>query len=192
MNVDELWRYAEITYARPGVSAACLRLQDECGADVNLLLAAAWLASRGLIWDAATVDALIAGCAAWRREVIAPLRSARRRFKADQPAFYSAAQTLELSAEQVQLRYLQSELQIRSGQADGICSVAKTGGAPDALVANLAAYRACHENVGSVEPGDVSGDGGRGAAGRALGPSPWQGLLHALKRAPVERSPDGG
>lgn len=180
MNVDELWRYAEINYARPGVAAACLRLQDECGADVNLLLTAAWLASRGLVWDASAVDALIVGCAAWQSEVIAPLRSARRRFKAGQPAFYAAAQTLELSAEQVQLRYLQSELQIRSGRADGI-SAAKSGGGSNALTANLATYRACHENVAGAASSDISGEGEKRAAGREREQNPWQLLLHALK-----------
>lgn len=41
MHTD-LWNFALHLYARPGVEAACLALQDE-GADVCLLLCGAWL-----------------------------------------------------------------------------------------------------------------------------------------------------
>ena len=40
------WQYSIVFYARPGVAAACLALQDREKADVNLILLAFWLASR--------------------------------------------------------------------------------------------------------------------------------------------------
>ena len=43
----DLWSFALSTYARPGVEAACLRVQEQ-GADVCLLLCGAWLEQRGV------------------------------------------------------------------------------------------------------------------------------------------------
>ena len=44
---ESLWDFASRCYAQPGVAENCLAAQDSVGADVNLLLAAAWLAARG-------------------------------------------------------------------------------------------------------------------------------------------------
>ncbi|WP_284733726.1 TIGR02444 family protein, partial [Pseudomonas aeruginosa] len=42
-----VWKFAVDVYARPGVETACLALQEQ-GADVCLLLVAAWLGRRGV------------------------------------------------------------------------------------------------------------------------------------------------
>ena len=42
------WDYSLKTYNRPHVGKACLRLQEEAGADVNLVLLCLWLAARGV------------------------------------------------------------------------------------------------------------------------------------------------
>lgn len=73
--------YAAALYARPGVAAACLTLQDELGADVNLLLSACWLAARGRRLEPHEAEVLRALAAAWREPVLAPLRAARRAMK---------------------------------------------------------------------------------------------------------------
>lgn len=70
--------YAAALYARPGVAEACLELQDRQGADVNLLLAACWLAARGARLDPDAAEQLRELAAAWRENVVAPLRQARR------------------------------------------------------------------------------------------------------------------
>ena len=41
------WRFSLELYARDGVPAACLALQDREGADVNLVLLALWLGESG-------------------------------------------------------------------------------------------------------------------------------------------------
>jgi uncharacterized protein (TIGR02444 family) len=48
IGADELWQFSEQHYARPGVAAACLALQDEHGANVNLLLLLLLLEELGL------------------------------------------------------------------------------------------------------------------------------------------------
>ena len=42
----ELWEFSLDFYARPGVSAALIELQDRAGLDVNLILFALWLGAR--------------------------------------------------------------------------------------------------------------------------------------------------
>jgi uncharacterized protein (TIGR02444 family) len=82
---DALWEYALGVYRRPGVEAACLRLQDEAGLDVLMLLFCLWAArEHGRLGAQAMARALTA-LAPWSDGVIAPLRAARRRLKTDMP-----------------------------------------------------------------------------------------------------------
>lgn len=76
------WRFALEIYAKPGVGAACLRLQDEFGVDVNVLLVALYAATRlGIVVGAEEAAALDAAAAAWRRRAVGPLRALRRDLK---------------------------------------------------------------------------------------------------------------
>ena len=75
------WDFSLRFYARPGVAAACLDLQDEAGADVNVVLYLLFLASQGrqlAQTEVAEIDNLVA---VWREQVVRPLRSARRHLK---------------------------------------------------------------------------------------------------------------
>ncbi|CAG8864590.1 hypothetical protein PS627_01107 [Pseudomonas fluorescens] len=79
MHTD-LWNYALTVYARPGVEAACLRLQEQ-GGDVCLLLCGAWLQARQVGISEARAGALCAIAEPWQREVIAPLRRLRQQWR---------------------------------------------------------------------------------------------------------------
>ena len=130
---ESLWDFASRCYAQPGVAENCLAAQDSVGADVNLLLAAAWLAARGQYWQRNDAAAAIALCADWRMHCVVPLRSVRRYLKehAADNAIYRHAKTLELEAEAVQLRAIESALH----------SLPSTGHSPAALLTmNLQAY----------------------------------------------------
>ncbi len=74
--MTEFWDWAVATYARPGVAEASLRLQDEHGQCVPLLLWAAWAGEPGLAMEAALL------ARAWL-PVIEPLRGVRRRLKVE-------------------------------------------------------------------------------------------------------------
>lgn len=117
-EAEALWRFISAIYAAPGVSGACLVLQDEHGADVVLTLTLLWLVARrgGVVGDY-DIDRLEAALAPWRDSVIVPLRRLRREIKprlADLPA--CAAQTrlrikeAELSAERVAVDLLAAEI----------------------------------------------------------------------------------
>lgn len=76
------WAWALAVYGRPGVSDACVRLQDRFGVDVNVLLVAlhAGLAMGRSVTPEAVADA-DARVETLRRQVIQPLRSVRRHLK---------------------------------------------------------------------------------------------------------------
>lgn len=102
---NPLWRYALALYARPGVEALCLQLQEQ-GAAINRLLLACWLGQNGRMLTAERWHSLDAD---WRRNITEPLREIRYRVRAlrqQQPevdACYAALRQAELAAEQVEL-----------------------------------------------------------------------------------------
>jgi uncharacterized protein (TIGR02444 family) len=109
------WAFAVDLYRRPAVAAACLLLQDAIGADISLLLFvmfAAEIHRTGL--ERADLENLDNAIAAWRREVIRPLRTIRRRMKTGpEPAPAAATEALlqqikvaEIRAEQIELAAL--------------------------------------------------------------------------------------
>jgi uncharacterized protein (TIGR02444 family) len=104
---DAFWRFSLVFYGRPGVSPACIALQDRHGCDVNIVLFACWvgLTGRGRLGAAELVRAQAAS-EPWRRGVIEPLRQARRALKEQDGAgvlleLYDAAKAVELGAERV-------------------------------------------------------------------------------------------
>ncbi|QRY80823.1 TIGR02444 family protein [Pseudomonas sp. PDNC002] len=109
---DDVWSYALELYARPGVEAACLSLQ-EGGADVCLLLAAAWLGSAGTAFSEPRMNALENVARDWHKDVVVPLRSLRVSWRdaagrdVDLAALRERLKRLELEAEQVLLERLQ-------------------------------------------------------------------------------------
>ena len=81
---DPFWTFSLAFYRRPGVEAACLALQDEAGADVNLVLYLLWCAATGRSpATAATIAEADRRIEPWRRAVVIPLRTMRRAMKAD-------------------------------------------------------------------------------------------------------------
>jgi uncharacterized protein (TIGR02444 family) len=102
---DEFWNFSLAFYGRPGVSPACLELQDRHGRDVNLVLYACWvgLSGRGRL-TAADLAHAAAMNDPWRQAVVEKLRAARRAIReqaADAAEFYAAVKAVELEAEQI-------------------------------------------------------------------------------------------
>ncbi len=111
-QVPGLWRFALACYARPGVEAACLALQEQ-GADICLLLCGAWLESRATACTPERIEALRAMAAPWQQAVVAPLRQLRRQWKpasTGDPALAALRdrlKQLELDAERLLLARLE-------------------------------------------------------------------------------------
>jgi uncharacterized protein (TIGR02444 family) len=101
-----LWEFSLDFYARPGVSAALIELQDRAGLDVNLILFALWhgLSGRGRLDDERLAVADQAARSI-QTEIVMPLRALRRRVRADPNAdiqqLREAIKALELDAEKI-------------------------------------------------------------------------------------------
>jgi len=71
------WEFSVETYGRPEVQTACLRLQEDMGADVNIVLYCCW---RGAV-EIEELETLMAKLAPWQQDVVGNLRAIRRLMK---------------------------------------------------------------------------------------------------------------
>ena len=79
---SDVWSFALALYDRPGVSEACLTLQDEHAADVVLLIGICWLSLRmPEALQASDIARLEAALVPWREAAVVPLRTIRRSLK---------------------------------------------------------------------------------------------------------------
>jgi uncharacterized protein (TIGR02444 family) len=136
----EFWRFSLTVYARPGVAASCLALQDRLGLDVNLLLFCCWAAARGHRLEPAEIAAAEAASGAWQRDIVTPLRGIRRQLAqptaldpADAAALYAKAKQLELAAEEAEQRLLATAVPFAPCEVDDARQA-------DDTVANLKLY----------------------------------------------------
>ena len=128
------WDWALKAYAAPGVSDACLQLQDGTGQNVPLLLWAAWTAATGRLLDE---DSIEGGCdcaRAWDAAAVSPLRALRRSLKGTNPDMDNAAR--ESLREAVKAVELAAERHLMDG-LEALAPPPTTGPRPaiDALVA---------------------------------------------------------
>jgi uncharacterized protein (TIGR02444 family) len=137
-----LWNYALATYARPGVEAVCLSLQDEHGQCAPLLLWRLWALSEGRPVDAALLEGAAATAMAWDEAAVAPLRQVRRRLKRQFPPIPDKARTAlredlksaELNAERMLLETLEAMTPApdsgHQAAADALALTARAWGRP--------------------------------------------------------------
>jgi uncharacterized protein (TIGR02444 family) len=135
------WHFSLGLYRAPGVAAACIRLQDEAGVDVNLLFFLLWSASLKRQLSSADVQAVDGRVAGWRQTAVIPLREIRRALKSAaaliEPGaaelFRTRVKGLELEAER-----LQQETLFALSQSTALGESAASAEA--AARANFAAY----------------------------------------------------
>jgi uncharacterized protein (TIGR02444 family) len=143
---QSLWAFSLGFYGLPGVASACLRCQDEAGADVSLLLLLLWRAADGVSFDTAAIADLDSGVADWRENVVQPLRGVRRFLKSETSA---ASGVLR---ERIKAAELESERQELEALARRVAHVGQALTQPGEQAArhNLAAYAAA---TGHALPG---------------------------------------
>lgn len=142
-----LWEWTLEAYARPGVPAACLRLQDTFGLNTSLLLWAVWAEAR----DADLLARAAEVARSWEALALSPLREVRRALKPAFPPIDDRAReglredvkAAELRAERVLMEALESMTGPQAGAhaLDALKSAAAAWGrpTPDAELAALAA-----------------------------------------------------
>ncbi len=89
------------------MAPALLRLQDECAADVCLLLFLLWGAAAGASVNATTIATIDAAIAPWRAGVVQPLRAARRALPNQPGALRDQVKHDEMESERLQLLTLE-------------------------------------------------------------------------------------
>ena len=117
------WDFVVGLYARPGISQACLELQDRLGVDVSFLLTVLFYAKhRNIDLSVGEIASLDRSISAWRDGVIAPLRRLRRHVKTSGllnssiEEFYQRIKADELLAEQLEIETLAQQLEQMQAQ----------------------------------------------------------------------------
>jgi uncharacterized protein (TIGR02444 family) len=101
------WRFSLRFYRQPQVADACILLQEEAGADVNLLLFLLWQATRKRTLSPAEVAQLEHRVRPWRETTVIPLRTIRRALKS--PPRLVAGTTAELFRTRIKAVELEAE-----------------------------------------------------------------------------------
>lgn len=108
---DALWAAITAAYARPGIAPLCLRLQDQGGIDVMVLLGLCYAArALGAPLSPAEVQALRSRSEPWRAAAVRPARALRIALRApvagvaddQREGFRDRLKAVELAAERVQ------------------------------------------------------------------------------------------
>lgn len=168
-SYDPFWNYSLMVYQRPGVADACIRLQDQYGLDVNVVLFCIWCGVEGPgRLDASRLAASVEATREWQTRAVVPLRALRRELK-DRPCALDAALVegvrKSVSAAELEAEHAEQIL-LSSTVADLTWAAGTEAAAVDAAVANLAEYfRVKHvgiepalvEAVGTLLAGCVAG-----------------------------------
>ena len=140
------WRFSLSLYGLPGVPAALLPLQDDCGADINVVLFGLWRAAQGRALSVREFIAVDEHVREWRDSVIRPARALRRTIKQHQASsseageLYDKAKRLELQGERIQ--------QHRMAVFDGAPGASQA----DVTAAALQNLKACADMLGQTFP----------------------------------------
>ena len=124
VEAGAFWSFSLAVYDNPAVQDECLRLQDEHGVDVNLLLFCAYLgAQHGAIVPGDALRAAAEIVRPWQNLVVANLRATRRALKSfaaeglqSATALRVDVKKLELEAEQVEQAILEEWGLTRRGE----------------------------------------------------------------------------
>lgn len=116
MSDGDLWSFSNRFYGLSGVSEACLKLQDDHGVDVCVLMVLLWFAERRRTVRDTQIQMMLRVSAPWREQVVLPLRAVRRWLKTAPAPFDSRSaaalratvKAAELRAERLQLEQLES------------------------------------------------------------------------------------
>jgi uncharacterized protein (TIGR02444 family) len=145
---SKFWGFSLAVYGAEAVEPECLRLQDQFGLDINVLLLCAFIgAVRGITLTAGDIAAVRAEAAAWHDDIVKSLRAARRRLKTielpDARIADAAAQLRDrVKAAELESEYVEQLMLERWAETR---LAARPRGAPDdAIIANVEALLASY------------------------------------------------
>ena len=160
MNFPEsqLWNYSTQTYQVPEVENACLNLQNNYSADVNILLNCCWLGENQIELSGDDLTALMMASSPWQNSILKPLRNARRMMKQHIIAMplelidqtIQNMNEMEINAERMEQQSLEKIIDVDTRQKNQDKSVLEIA------TSNLTLYLTQLESVGSLS--DVSNE----------------------------------
>jgi uncharacterized protein (TIGR02444 family) len=138
------WDFAIRVYRTPGVSAACLEVQERLGVDVNVLLFCCWLgeSGRGAISREGLARAR-ESVAVWHESVVKHLRSVRRILKdgiPPAPAALSQALRAQIQAHEIDAEHIEQLMLAASVDTLAVNAGAREDARAADAVANVGAY----------------------------------------------------
>ncbi len=127
--MESFWDFSIRTYRTPGVPDACLSLQNDNGADVNMVLYCCWIGAVIGAFDDRLFNRASDYSAHWAKNVVIPLREARTWMKltgcdADLVPTDSCMElrenvkTVEFAAEKMQQEVLESMASVENPGSD--------------------------------------------------------------------------
>ena len=129
------WNFTLGVYGRPGVSQACIGLQDRQGLNVNMLIFCLWAGSHGHSLTAGELERLAAALTPWDEAVVKPLREVRRWLKEQDLVPRDQAEPLgrailgrEIESEGLAQRLMEHSLPLAPGAADAKAAAANLRG----------------------------------------------------------------
>jgi len=146
--VENFWDFSVRTYRTSGVSEACLSLQNDQGADVNMLLYCCWVGAAVGAFDDELFSRASEFSARWAENVVVPLREARTWMKhtgctaeptptEDCMQLREQVKSVEFAAEKMQQQVLESLLSTEKSHAAAADQLI------DDVAANLKLYLEC-------------------------------------------------
>jgi uncharacterized protein (TIGR02444 family) len=109
LSESVFWKYALEFYGRAGVTNSCLKLQDDLGLNVNLLLLLCWCEQHKKQLDGEQIDLLVLSLALWHSDYTKPLRNIRRKLALDDNATEAVKRAIfdaEMALEKTEQRLL--------------------------------------------------------------------------------------
>ena len=109
LNTTQFWQFCLSWYGRPGVSQACIELQDKLGLNVNLILLLCWCEQQKLPLSVEQIERLSLSLQTWSIKYTQPLRQLRRQLALEDHADERVKRTIfdaEMALEKTEQRLL--------------------------------------------------------------------------------------
>lgn len=113
MHENKFWVYSCAVYANEEVKAACLRMQDRFGLNVNVLLYCLYLGQQQKLINQEQFERLACTLSPWHENITRPLRQLRRKIKthaASDLSVYNKITEAEIASEREEQNLIESAL----------------------------------------------------------------------------------
>lgn len=144
--IDQYWSFSLAVYANRQVAQWCLGLQNQAGANVNILLLLWWLGEKEVSLNATQLNTLHETAIAFDEQMLKPLRELRKKAKTRCAAsLYQEIKKVELALEKHQQEELLTQLLINKSELTESSMVHPLQSfSQEHITQNHPSHQACH------------------------------------------------